>query len=58
MGLQKSSMKVSLAYYLLVYNRGGQTFLLTGQISLKYYIAGRKNFFCLFFLKYDMIDVC
>jgi len=39
------------------YIRGGQTFFLTGQISLKYCIAVRKNFFALFFLhKYHIFD--
>ncbi len=40
--------------YVIGYTRGGQTFLLKGQISLKYCIAGRKFFFD---FKYDMIDV-
>jgi len=43
---------------LKLYSRGGQTFFLTGQISLKCFIAGRKKFFALFFLhKYHIIDV-
>jgi len=33
---------------LLEYNRGGQTFFLMGQISLKYCIVGRKFFFLIF----------
>jgi len=42
----------------MVKTRGGQTFFLTGQISLKYCIAGRKKFFALFFLHKDhIIDV-
>jgi len=42
----------------MIYNRGGQTFFLTGQISLKYCIAGRKKFSALFFLHKDhIIDV-
>jgi len=40
-----------------IYTRGGQTFLLTGQISLRYCFAGRKKFFGMLFLKYDIIDV-
>jgi len=41
-----------------VYSWVGRTFFLTGQISLKYCIAGRKKFFALFFLRKDhIIDV-
>ncbi len=41
----------------MLYSRDGQTFLLTGQISLRYCIVGSKKFFGLFFFKYDIIDV-
>ncbi len=38
----------------LLYSRGGQTFFLAGQISMKYCIAGRKKIFALFFLHKDV----
>jgi len=41
----------------LVYTKVGQTILITGQISLRYFIAGHKYFFGLLFFKYDIIDV-
>jgi hypothetical protein len=43
----------------IIYGRGGQTFFLTGQISLKYCISGRKKIFLpyIFLFKDYIIDV-
>jgi len=46
---------VLLLMSLILYCRGGQTFFLAGQISMKYWIAGRKKkFLPYFFLRKDV----
>ncbi len=40
----------------LVYTKVGQTILITGQISLRYCIAGHKKFFGLLFFKYECVN--
>jgi len=42
---------------LVLYTRGGQTFFVYGANFIKILFFGPKNFFGLFFLKYDIIDV-
>ncbi len=58
----KRFFKITIVYvrldtvnWVMYFDRGGQTFLLTGQISLKYCIAGRKKILIYFFLHKDNI---